>query len=194
MNTETMRRAVMVVCAALLFVSLSVKSRPSQNLSARPAFRVLSSSKMLIKVSGDVHHPGIYAVPAKTLAISVIKMALPKLPLGQGNNETIASAPLLNGQAVDLATRTDGTYLVTVDVMTVPERMVLGIPLDISRMSEADFDRLPGIGPALAKRIVTYRQNNGGFLRFNDLIAIEGMGDKKLELMRTYIQPAVIHK
>jgi competence protein ComEA len=72
--------------------------------------------------------------------------------------------------------------------------MVLGIPLDISSMSEADFDRLPGIGPALAKRIVTYRQLNGGNLRFNDLAAIEGMGEKKLELIRKFVQPAVINK
>jgi competence protein ComEA len=70
--------------------------------------------------------------------------------------------------------------------MPVPERMVLGIPLDISVMSEADFDRLPGIGPALARRIVEYRQNNGGILRVEDLAAVQGIGEKKFNKLRAY--------
>ena len=70
----------------------------------------------------------------------------------------------------------------------------LAISLDISTMSEADFDRLPGIGPALAKRIVTYRQLNGGVLHVNDLTAIEGISEKKLELIRKFVQPAETNK
>ena len=184
-----MRRMVIVVCAALLVVPLYVKSRPGQNISARPAFRVLSSGTMLIKVSGDVRHPGIYEVPANLLAISVINMAMPITPLGQDTIKAAAAAPLLHGSAVNLA-GVEGTPRITVDMMTVTERMVLGIPLDIARMSEADFERLPGIGPALARRIVRYRQNNGGVLRINDLTTIEGVGEKKLELILKYVQPA----
>ena len=189
-----MRRVVMVVCAALLIVPLIVKSRSSQNLSARPAFRVLSSGRILIKVSGDVIHPGTYDVTVNELAATVIKMAIPIKPLGQYNSENASTTPLLNGQAVNLATRSDGTHKIVVGLMSVPERIVLGIPLDISIMSEADFERLPGIGPALAKRIVAYRQINGGILRINDLVAIEGIGEKKLELIRKFVQPTVIHK
>ena len=194
LNTDIMRRVVMVVCAAFLLVSLYVKSRPSQNLSARPAFRILPSGRMLIKVSGDVRHPGIYEVPVNSVTVYVIKMALPVKPLGLVKNESIAAVPLLDGQAVNLDALPDGTYQITVGRMTVPECMVLGIPLDISSMSEADFDRLPGIGPALARRIVAHRQLNGGILHFNDLMAIEGMGEKKLELIRPFVQPAVINK
>jgi competence protein ComEA len=186
-----MRRMVIVVFAALLVVPLYVKSRPGQNVSARPAFHVISSGRILIKVSGDVRHPGIYEVPAKSLAISAINMAIPIKPLGQDTIEAVAATPLLNGCAVNLVAGAEVAPHIAVDMMTVAERMVLGIPLDISRMSEADFDRLPGIGPALAKRIVLYRQKNGGILQVGDLTAIEGIGEKKLELIQKYVQPAV---
>ncbi|MDD2734117.1 MAG: helix-hairpin-helix domain-containing protein [Desulfuromonadaceae bacterium] len=145
---------------------------------------------MLIKVSGDVHHPGVYEVPANTLAGTVINMAMPIKPLEQDRIEADATAPLLNGCAVNLVAGAKGAPHIAVDMMTVAERMVLGIPLDISRMSEADFDRLPGIGPALAKRIVLYRQKNGDILHVSDLTAIEGIGEKKLELIKKIIQPA----
>ena len=194
LKTDIMRRVVMIVCAALVLLPLYINSRPSQNLSARPAFRVLSSGRMMIKVSGDVHHPGVYEVPANTMAVTATNMAQPLRPLGRLENETITAPPLQNGQTVTLAIQSDGTHKITFDRMTVPERMVLGIPLDISTMSEADFVRLPGIGPALAKRIVIHRQLNGGVLRVNDLGAIEGIGEKKLAMLRKFFPSAETNK
>jgi hypothetical protein len=117
-------------------------------------------------------------------------MAQPLKPLGRVENEAGFTLPLHNGPAVTLATRSDGTHHITLYRMTVPERIVLGIPLDLATMSEADFVRLPGIGPTLAKRIIEHRRLNGGTLLINDLEAIEGIGEKKLVLLRKIIQPA----
>jgi competence protein ComEA len=101
------------------------------------------------------------------------------------------SRTLMNGSEVNVRKRPDGPESVTIGWMPVSELMILGIPLNISTMTEEDFDRLPGVGPALAKRIIEYRQNNGGVLRFEDLIMIEGIGKKKLESLRIIIQPTV---
>lgn len=188
-----MRRIVIVVCAALLFVPLFIKSRPSQNVSARPAFDVLSSGRMLIKVSGNVRQPGVYEVAANTLAVAVIKMAIPIKPLGHDAVQAVGTPPLSNGSAVSYTAGDDGVPRITVDSMTVKERMVLGIPLDIGKMSEADFCLLPGIGPSLARRIVMKRQENGGKLHLYDLATIEGIGEKKLEAIRKLVQHTEIN-
>jgi competence protein ComEA len=121
------------------------------------------------------------------MAESVIKLAEPACPLKQLVIDS-AVRPLRDGSAVALAAQPGGSCLLMVDQMLVSERMILGIPLDISTMNEADFDRLPGIGPALAKRIVEYRQNNGGVLRVGDLTAIEGIGEKKFKKVQVYFQ------
>lgn len=186
-----MRRVVLVVCAALLFVPVTMKSRKSRVIPAHTAFRALSSGSVLVKVSGNVLQPGIYEVPANSLAVSVIKMAHPVRPLRQPKSEP-AAAPLPIGSAVNLSVQPDGTYLLTTDKIGTSERLVLGIPLDISIMNEADFDRLPGIGPALARRIVEYRQKNGGVLNVNDLAAVEGIGEKKYKMIRACFQPPLI--
>lgn len=178
-----MRRLVMVVCAALLFVPVILKSRTSQEIPAGAAFPVLSGARIKIKASGAVKHPGIYEVGANILATDAIKMAH---PLSQV--KLVAGAPkvLHNGATVELVADGESSDILVFGQMSAAERLVLGIPLDITTMSEADFDSLPGIGPALAKRICLYRQNNGGVLRVEELANVDGIGDKKYKMLRSY--------
>ena len=181
-----MRRVVIVVCAALLCVPVYMKSRTNQVVPDRAAFHALSSNRISVKVSGNVIHPGIYDITANELAVSAIKMAELVHPLKQFTIEPGNNDPLHNGSTVTLTEQVDGSHLVTMGQMTVPERMIMGIPLDITTMNEADFDRLPGIGPALAARIIEYRQKNGGILRVKNLIAVNGIGEKKFSLIKKY--------
>jgi comEA protein len=60
--------------------------------------------------------------------------------------------------------------------------------LDVNRASAEDFQKLPGIGPELARRIVRYRQQHGPFRRVEDLIAVRGIGHKKWRKLRPYLQ------
>ena len=56
-------------------------------------------------------------------------------------------------------------------------------PLDINAVSEAELQRLPGIGPALAKRIVEARP----FTSVNDLDRVKGIGTVTLEKLRPFV-------
>ena len=57
-------------------------------------------------------------------------------------------------------------------------------PISINRASAQDFERLPGVGPALAKRMVEWRRAHGGFKTIEDLLEVKGIGAKKLAKMR----------
>ena len=61
-------------------------------------------------------------------------------------------------------------------------------PIDINRASVEDFTKLPGIGPALARRIVAFREKHGPFRRVEDLLAIRGIGHKKWKAIRAYLK------
>ena len=50
-----------------------------------------------------------------------------------------------------------------------------------------DFSRLPGIGPALAQRIVDYRNLNGNFATCDELKKVKGIGPRKYETIKDYL-------
>jgi competence ComEA-like helix-hairpin-helix protein len=56
-----------------------------------------------------------------------------------------------------------------------------GERIDPNRATEVDLDRLPGVGPALAARIVAHRQSEGRFGSLQDLGEVQGIGDALLE-------------
>lgn len=57
----------------------------------------------------------------------------------------------------------------------------------INTASVEELDRLPGIGPALAGRILAYRQQHGRFTRAEQLIEVKGIGPKTFEKMKPWV-------
>jgi competence protein ComEA len=51
-------------------------------------------------------------------------------------------------------------------------------PLDLNLANGDQLQRLPGIGPALAARVLAYRQEHGPFLRLEDLQQVRGIGPR----------------
>ena len=60
-----------------------------------------------------------------------------------------------------------------------------GCLIDPNLASVKDFDALPGIGPALAQRIVAYRESHGPFAEIDGLAAVTGIGPAILARIRT---------
>lgn len=59
--------------------------------------------------------------------------------------------------------------------------------ININKASLEDLVKIPGIGPALAHRILEYRTNEGMFSTIEDMKKVKGIGDKKFEEMKDYI-------
>jgi competence protein ComEA len=57
-------------------------------------------------------------------------------------------------------------------------------PLDVNLASAAELERLPGVGPALAARIVEARARDGPFGSVDDLRRVRGVGGATLERLR----------
>lgn len=60
-------------------------------------------------------------------------------------------------------------------------------PININTAGSADLQQVPGIGPSTAQKILDTRKSYGSFKTVDDLLAIKGIGPKKLEKMRKYL-------
>jgi len=61
-------------------------------------------------------------------------------------------------------------------------------PVNINRADVASLQALPGIGPNLAKRIVSHRQASGLFTEPDQLMEVEGIGAKRFETLKSWIE------
>jgi competence protein ComEA len=60
-------------------------------------------------------------------------------------------------------------------------------PLDVNRASPGELTRLPGVGPALAARIVAAREQGGRFASVDDLRRVRGISRATLERLRPLV-------
>lgn len=62
--------------------------------------------------------------------------------------------------------------------------------VNVNTASATELAYLPGVGPALAGRIVQHREKNGNFKTAEDLMLVKGIGEKSFERMKPYVAVA----
>jgi comEA protein len=60
--------------------------------------------------------------------------------------------------------------------------------IDINKANEKELTKLPRIGPAMAKRIIEYRNTIGPFKSLDELTKVKGIGKKTLSLIKPYLR------
>jgi competence protein ComEA len=62
--------------------------------------------------------------------------------------------------------------------------------LNLNTATQADLEKLPGVGPATAKQILDYRQKNNGFKKIEELMNIKGIGEKSFLKLKPLVTVA----
>ncbi len=135
---------------------------------------------LYVHVSGAVARPGLYRLDDGSRVVDVI-----------------AAAGGLTGDAdrsaVNLARRlSDGEQLrVPVVGEAPPAAAGEGVASDgrvnLNTADAAALDTLPRVGPAIAERIIQWRDANGAFTSVDDLLSVPGIGDKMLAALRDLV-------
>lgn len=174
--SECARRCALCFLAFVIVIPLLIKGHELPISGVAPVtFFHYVNPQVRIKVDGAGDSSGIYDFPAKVCVGTVINMAEPQL-LRHADYNLLLERELHDGDSIIISANKAKQPKISIEKMSTRERLNLGIPLDIDGMTEADWELLPAIGPALARNIVKYRQNNGDILTFRDLELVSGIG------------------
>lgn len=69
-----------------------------------------------------------------------------------------------------------------------PPKAALATTININTATQAQLELLPGIGPALAMRIIEYRDKHGGFKSVQALDEVKGIGPKTLAKLQPLVR------
>ena len=133
-----------------------------------------------VDVRGAVNKPGVYTLPVGSRVQDALTLA----------GEVASNA---DTRPLNLARRlNDGEQIVVLAIGEVPPTLVItpgrgvqantptkspGGKVNLNTATLAELDTLPGIGPAIAQRIIDYRTQNGDFKTIDDLKKVRGIGD-----------------
>ncbi|RZU77626.1 competence protein ComEA [Micromonospora kangleipakensis] len=156
--------------------------------SAGPA--EAANGQLVVAVAGKVRRPGLVRVPAGSRVADAVEAAGGALP-------GVDVALLNPARKV-----TDGE-LILVGVAAPPGPAgqpgangaagpavggaAPGGPVNLNTATLAQLDALPGVGPVLAQRILTHREQHGGFRSVADLRQVEGIGDARYEQLKDLV-------
>lgn len=140
---------------------------------------------IVVHVAGAVLQPGVYELPDGARVHEAVLAAGGAAPEADTDQLNLA-AVLADGQKVYVPR--EGEQVVTdggggAGGSATPQAVV-----SINRASAQELEALPGIGPVLAGRIVTYRTANGPFRSVDDLLNVSGIGPKLLEQLRPHVR------
>lgn len=172
---------VVVLVAACVSVGIGVVRTASTPVEEVP-YAVASSepAALYVHVFGAVERPGLYRLPDGSRVVDVIAAA-------SGLTADADTA------AVNLARRlADGEQLYVPAIGEVAPGPAGSAPagdgrVNLNTADAAALDTLPRIGPALAERILQWRDANGRFTSVEDLLAVPGIGEKMLENLRELV-------
>jgi len=174
----------MAVVAFVVALYLLLPGHLGGNVSAGVARSVLEEPVGWLKISGDVDFPGVYPISVNSVTQEVILLAVPLCGIPAAFDDHSASS----GSDLNISCLSGGLATVIATPMSSTERLILDIPIDLNRATAADLEKIPGIGPVMAERIVVFRQKNGEFSRFEELEMVQGIGSRKLEHLSKYLQ------
>lgn len=173
LNRRLVLLVALVAVATISILSSLNSSRPYKVVPTSAPYASTSTviaAKLYVHVVGEIVHPGIYVLDSGSRLYDAIFAA-------GGFSKQADQA------SVNLARElTDGEQIVIspigVSRSTSSGSASATVLISINRASETELESLPRVGPALAGRLIDWRQANGGFKSKQDLMKVAGIGPK----------------
>lgn len=146
-----------------------------------------------VHVAGAVANPGVYEVDPEGRVQDAVDAA-GGLSSNAAPHAVNLAQKLTDGQQVYIPTKKEAAQgdasaagSASSGVSDSASASAASSLVNINTASEEELDTLPGVGPATAQAIISYRQENGPFAAPEDIQNVSGIGQKKYQDMEGLI-------
>jgi len=150
-----------------------------------------TEAPLKVHVIGEVNIPGVYALSVGSRVENAVRAA------GGFTDDA-------DENAINLALLLEDGIQIWVPSLTAPPQAeipfndngerndqrfipVFGELIDINTASQEELETLPGIGPVIAKTIISYRETEGAFTSIEEIQKVDGIGPTKFETIRDLV-------
>ncbi len=174
MNNKKIKWALLLVLLGVIgYASSSIITENNEQINMKVSNTAEESEivtapkdKKLVYITGAVEKPGLYEVSTGASVEDVVKSSGGLLPFAGVESINLAD-DVKSGEHIHIPFNFTGAK----------EELLRKPLLNINTASVEELDALPGVGPALAKRIDEYRKKEGSFKQIEDLKKVKGIGD-----------------
>jgi competence protein ComEA len=179
---------VLLIATPIKGTPITLAPPPSPTPTAKPV-PTKTPAPIQVQIGGEVNNPGIYNLACDARLDDLINLAGGLTP----------SADLLRVNYASLCNDGDYFYipsqneLIPETARNAPQNIHLQAnpsftyPLDLNQATKEELESLPGIGPTKAENILGYREHFGPFTTLEDLLEVEGIGQKTIESLREFL-------
>ena len=168
--------AIAVLVAALGSHGTSAPVGTVRQAAAPPAIQ----ATIYVHLLGAVATPGLYQLPEDSRAVDAVAAAGGFIDGADRTSLNLARI-LSDGEQVYVPLEGEAP-------LAQPGAIgAIGGKVNLNTADTAALETLPRVGPAMAARIIAWRQANGRFSAVDDLKSVTGIGDKTFEAMRDLI-------
>lgn len=172
---------------------------PTSSGGAASGGDTAGSGQIVVDVDGAVAHPGLYKLPADSRVQAALAAAGGLSPQADAHRINRA-AKLHDGQKLYVLSQGESTPPLAASsgqgcegqACTSAEGGLSGSDpegqglVNINTANAAQLTQLPGVGPAIAQKIIDYRTANGPFTSVDDLTKVPGIGAAKLAQIKSH--------
>lgn len=178
---------------------LASSAGPASSGRAASGGDTAGSGQIVVDVDGAVAHPGLYKLPPDSRVQAALAAAGGLSPQADAHRINRA-AKLHDGQKLYVLSQGESTPPLAASsgqgcegqACTSTDGGVAGSDtegqdlVNINTANATQLTQLPGVGPAIAQKIIDYRTANGSFTSVDDLTKVPGIGAAKLAQIKSH--------
>lgn len=160
---------------------------------------ILEQEIIIVHVTGEVNSPGVVEVEKGARVIDAVNKANGFTEEADTEKVNLAYE-LTDGVKVYIPSKNENeeTSIYTQKYITTDSgdnvsteendmKKTTNSLVNINEATQTELETLPGIGPSIALKIISYREENGNFSSVDDIKNVSGIGDSKFESIRELI-------